>query len=383
MDYSVHLRGRSACAATASPVMGPPGSPRGGVSHAYAADLEMIQEARERIAPYAKKTPVHRCATIDALMRPARVDLETPHDSDVSLFFKCETFQKGGAFKFRGAINAVLSLDAAERERGVVTHSSGNHAGALALAARTVGVPAYIVVPHGAPACKLAAIEAYGGKITRCEPTVSARERCAESLRRETGATLVPPYNHGPVICGQGTIGAEFLEQVPDLDAVIVPVSGGGMLAGIATAVKAIKPTCAVLAAEPEGLYGNGADCAWAWAAGEPAPATMPPPETVCDGLRAKLGDLTWPIVRDKVDGVLVVTEREVVEAMRLVFERAKLVVEPSGAAGVAAALGPAFRAWNRAAPKWGRTLRARAVGVVLCGGNVDLQALWSTYGLE
>jgi serine racemase len=352
----------------------------------YAASLAQIEEARARIAPHATVTPVMTCGTLDALMRPEHLlgeALETPDDESVSLFLKCETFQKGGAFKFRGAINAVLSLEAAERERGVVTHSSGNHAGALALAARTVGVPAYIVVPHGAPACKLAAIEAYGGKITRCEPTVSARERCAESLRRETGATLVPPYNHGPVICGQGTIGAEFLEQVPDLDAVIVPVSGGGMLAGIATAVKAIKPTCAVLAAEPEGLYGNGADCAWALAAGEMAPATMPPPETVCDGLRAKLGDLTWPIVRDKVDGVLVVTEREVVEAMRLVFERAKLVVEPSGAAGVAAALGPAFRAWNRAAPKWGRTLRARAVGVVLCGGNVDLQALWSTYGLE
>ena len=169
----------------------------------YAADLEMIQEARERIAPYAKKTPVHRCATIDALMRPARVDLETPQDSDVRLFFKCETFQKGGAFKFRGAINATLQLSEADREKGVVTHSSGNHAAALALAAKTLDCPAYIVVPKGAPQCKLDAIETYGGRITRCEATVSDRESTCARLQRETGATLIPPYDHPDVIAGR------------------------------------------------------------------------------------------------------------------------------------------------------------------------------------
>ena len=381
MDYSVHLRGRSACAATASPVMGPPGSPRGGVSHAYAADLEMIQEARERIAPYAKKTPVHRCATIDALMRPARVDLETPHDSDVSLFFKCETFQKGGAFKFRGAINAMLRLGEADREKGVVTHSSGNHAAALALAAKTLDCPAYIVVPEGAPRCKLDAIETYGGRITRCAATVSDREATCARLRRQTGATFIPPYDHPDVIAGQGTIGVEFLEQVPDLDAIVVPVSGGGMISGIALAVKALNPDCLVLAAEPGGEMGNRADCAESKRRNE-VQMDMPPPETIADGLRARLGRCTWPVVRDLVDEVLVVSDVDIVRAMKLIYERMKLVVEPSGAAGLAAALSPAFADLNAKSAGWGKTARCRKVGVVLCGGNVDLGTLWKSYGL-
>ena len=300
----------------------------------YAASVEQIREAQERIAPYAKVTPVHTCSTLSALMLPSRsdVDKETPHDEAVELFFKCETFQKGGAFKFRGAINSLLMLDDEQRERGVVTHSSGNHAGALALAAQTMGCPAYIVVPDGAPQCKLDAIATYGGTITRCAPTVEDREATAARIQADTGAVLVPPYNHGPVICGQGTIGVEFLDQVPDLDCVIVPVSGGGMISGIATAVKAIKPDCAVLAAEPEGLWGNAADCAESKRRGAVA-LDMPVPETLADGLRAKLGDLTWPIIRDKVDDVVTVTERDIVEAMRLIYERMKLVVEPSGAA--------------------------------------------------
>ena len=347
----------------------------------YAADLEMIQEARERIAPYAKKTPVHRCATIDALMRPARVDLETPQDSDVRLFFKCETFQKGGAFKFRGAINATLQLSEADREKGVVTHSSGNHAAALALAAKTLDCPAYIVVPKGAPQCKLDAIETYGGRITRCEATVSDRESTCARLQRETGATLIPPYDHPDVIAGQGTIGVEFLEQVPNLDAVVVPVSGGGMISGIALAVKALNPNCLVLAAEPGGVMGNRADCAESKKRNE-VQTDMPPPETVADGLRARLGRLTWPVVRDKVDDVLVVSDVDIVRAMKLIYERMKLVVEPSGAAGLAAALSPAFADLNAKSVGWGKTARCRKVGVVLCGGNVDLGTLWKSYGL-
>lgn len=366
-----------------SPPGPPPASPLEGAVAVYAASVEQIREAQERIAPYAKVTPVHTCSTLSALMLPSRsdVDKETPHDEAVELFFKCETFQKGGAFKFRGAINSLLMLDDEQRERGVVTHSSGNHAGALALAAQTMGCPAYIVVPDGAPQCKLDAIATYGGTITRCAPTVEDREATAARIQADTGAVLVPPYNHGPVICGQGTIGVEFLDQVPDLDCVIVPVSGGGMISGIATAVKAIKPDCAVLAAEPEGLWGNAADCAESKRRGAVA-LDMPVPETLADGLRAKLGDLTWPIIRDKVDDVVTVTERDIVEAMRLIYERMKLVVEPSGAAGLAAALSGQFGRWNRAGAGWGKTMRCRKVGVVLCGGNVDLGVLWKSYGL-
>jgi len=360
--------------------MGPPGPPRGSGGHNYAADLAMITEARERIAPYAKKTPVLRCSTIDSLMRTEHADPENHNESDVKLFFKCETFQKGGAFKFRGAINATLQLSEADRERGVVTHSSGNHAAALALAAKTLECPAYIVVPEGAPRCKLDAIESYGGRVTRCAATVRDREATCESLRKETGATLIPPYDHPDVIAGQGTIGIEFLEQVPDLDCVVVPVSGGGMISGVALAVKAINPRCLVFAAEPGGKMANRADCHESKKKGEVI-MDMPPPETIADGLRARLGHLTWPVVRDLVDEVLVVSDRDIVDAMKLIYERMKLVVEPSGAAGLAAALSPAFAEYNAKHAGWGKTVRCRKVGVVLCGGNVDLGALWKSYG--
>jgi|TARA_B110000977_G_scaffold201072_1_gene293985 serine racemase len=355
----------------------PPSSPRNGASHDYAANLEMIQEARGRIAPYASQTPVHRCATIDALMRPTtNVDPELPHEP-INIFFKCETFQKGGAFKFRGAMNAVLTLGDSAKEKGVVTHSSGNHAAALALAAKTLQIPAYIVVPTGAPQCKLNAIATYGGVVTRCAATVDARVAAAEKIRRETGASLIPPYDHPDVIAGQGTIGLEFLEQVPNLDCVVVPVSGGGMLSGIALAVKAINPNCLVYAAEPGGSMGNRADCAESKLRGTMVTDWMPP-DTIADGLRAKLGDLTWPIVRDKVDHVFVVSDAEIVNSMRMIFERMKLVVEPSGAAGLAAVLSDDFAAHNAKHAKWGKTTRCQKIGVVLCGGNVDLDALWS-----
>ena len=336
----------------------------------HAATLDLIRDARTRIEPYAKVTPVHTCSTIDHLVA---FDAGGP----VEVSFKCETFQKGGAFKYRGAMNAVLQLTEDQRARGVVTHSSGNHAGALALAARTIGIPAHLVVPEGAPACKLDAIHEYGGIMTRCKATVPDREATAGRIQRETGATLIPPYDHSHVICGQGTIGLEFMEQVPGLDVVLVPVSGGGMIAGVAAAVKGINENCAVVAAEPCGASTTPrADVAASKARGRLV-SDMPPPDTIADGLRAKLGALTWPIVRDKVDGVVTVTEPEIVRAMALIYERMKLVVEPSGAVGLAAALSEQFKGFLRARESPEATVR---VGVVLCGGNVDLAPLWATY---
>uniref|UniRef100_A0A7S0RMM5 Serine racemase n=1 Tax=Pyramimonas obovata TaxID=1411642 RepID=A0A7S0RMM5_9CHLO len=326
---------------------------------AYAASLELIQAAAKRIAPYAKVTPVLTCSTLDALA--AR-----------KLHFKCEVFQKGGAFKFRGACNAVFSLPEADAKKGVVTHSSGNHAGALALAAKTRGIPSYIVVPWGAPECKLAAIKTYGGAITQCEATVPAREAAAAKIQEETGAALVPPYNDGAVMAGQGTISLELLQQVPHLDAIVVPISGGGMISGIALAAKGINPKVKVFAAEPVGRDGCGADVAASKAAGRLV-ADMAPPNTIADGLRAKMGDLTWPVVRDLVDGVIPVEDRQIVAAMRLIYERMKVVVEPSGAAGLAAVLSPHFKDDPALA-------ECKNVGIVLCGGNLDLGALFEAY---
>ncbi|KXZ52331.1 hypothetical protein GPECTOR_10g963 [Gonium pectorale] len=227
------------------------------------------------------------------------------------------------------------------------------------------GVPAHIVVPRTTPQCKVDAVKAYGGQLHFCEPTMEAREALCAQLQSSTGAVLVPPYNYGPVIAGQGTIALEFLEQVPELDALVVPVSGGGMISGIALAAKAIKPGIRVVAAEPCGRN-RSPDVALAKLAGWVVPCART--DTIADGLQGRLGDLTWPVVRDKVDAVVVVDEQEIVAAMRLIMERMKLVVEPSGAVGLAAALSPS---WGAAA-----VLRTcRRVGVVLCGGNLDLAA--------
>ena len=336
------------------------------------ASLKLIQDAAKRIAPFAKLTPVHTCTSIDDMMSDETDKIE---GATVELFFKCETFQKGGAFKFRGAMNSILQLSKADLQKGVVTHSSGNHAGALALAAKTKGIPSYIVVPEGAPQCKLDAIETYGGEITRCEATVPAREAAAALIQETTGATLIPPYNYGPVICGQGTIGLEFMEQVPDLDVVIVPISGGGMISGIATAVKGIKKDCVVMAAEPVGAGAYAADTFESKKRKELVD-DLPVPDTIADGLKAKMGSLTWPVVRDKVDAVITVTEDEIVAAMKIIYERLKLVVEPSGAVGLAAAMSTQFKEFNRKNPPWGKISKHKKVGVVLCGGNVDLALL-------
>lgn len=309
----------------------------------YAADLEAIRDAARRIAPFVHRTPVSRCASIDAC-------------AERSVLLKCENLQKVGAFKIRGATNAVLRLDEAAAARGVVTHSSGNHAQALALAARQRGIPAHVVMPTNAPAVKRAATEGYGATVHPCEPTLAAREAGARRVMEETGATLVPPYDHPDVIAGQGTVGLELLEQVDGLDAVVVPVGGGGLLAGTTLALRALAPRVRIFAAEPAGAD----DAARSKAAGELLPQTAP--DTIADGLRTSLGEHTWPVLRDLVDEVITVSDAEIVGALRALFERAKLVVEPSGAVSLAAVLSDRFRGL----PGMER------VAVVLSGGNVD-----------
>jgi threonine dehydratase/serine racemase len=313
----------------------------------YAADLQAVQAAAELLAGLAHRTPVMTCATLNRL-------------AGRTLFFKCENFQKVGAFKFRGACNAVRKLSAEVAVRGVVTHSSGNHAQALALAAKLRGIPAHIVMPRNATPVKRRAVEEYGGRVIECEPTLAARESTAAAVLAETGGTLIPPYDHPDVIAGQGTVALELLEEVPDLDALMAPVGGGGLVAGICVAAKGLHPSLRIFAAEPRGAD----DAARSKAAGTLIPQTAP--QTIADGLLTSLGQLTWPIIRDQVERIVTVQEEEIVRAMRLVWERAKLLIEPSASVAVGAVLGDEFRSLKG----------AERVGVVLSGGNVNLDHL-------
>lgn len=313
----------------------------------FAASLDTVREAAGRIAPHAHRTPVQTCATLDRL-------------AGLRLFFKCEHLQKVGAFKFRGACNAVFHLPPEAASRGVVTHSSGNHAQALALAARLRGIPAHIVMPNNAPAVKRQAVEGYGGQVVPCEPTQAAREETAAAVQARTGATLIHPYDNADVIAGQGTVALELLEQIADLDAIVTPVGGGGLLSGTSIAAKALKPTIRVIAAEPAGAD----DAARSLAAGRIIPQTGP--RTIADGLLTSLGELTWPIIQAHVERIITVSEEEIVRAMRLTWERAKLLIEPSAAVAVAVVLGDEFRALKGIS----------RVGVVLSGGNVNLDRL-------
>jgi threonine dehydratase len=306
---------------------------------------EDVRDAARRIAGRALRTPVLTCGTLDALCGGR-------------LFFKCENFQKVGAFKFRGAANAVLSLSDEESRRGVATHSSGNHAQALALAARIRGIPALIVMPESSPRVKVEAVRGYGARVVFCTDTLEARETTLAAEVEKTGACFIHPYNHTRVIAGQGTCAAELLEEVPDLDAVIAPVGGGGLLSGTAIAVRALSARTRVFGAEPE-----AADDAYrSFTSGTLMPSVNP--RTIADGLRTSLGSLTFPIIREKVSGIVRVSERQIVQAMRLVWERMKIVVEPSAAVPVAAALSGELG------------VKGRRVGLILSGGNVDLDSL-------
>jgi threonine dehydratase len=271
---------------------------------------------------------------------------------------KCENLQKVGAFKFRGSCNAVFSLTDEEAAQGVATHSSGNHAQALALAARLCGIPAYIVMPENAPAVKKAAVAGYGGQITFCKPTLEARETTTAQVVEKTGATVIHPYNDYRVIAGQGTAALELLEEIPDLDVVIAPVGGGGLLSGTAIAAKGISSDIRVIAAEPE----MADDAYRSLQAGRIIPSENP--QTIADGLLTSLGDKTFPIIQQHVEQIVTVSEKAILESMKFIWERAKIVIEPSAAVPVALL-------WERKID-----LSGLRVGVILSGGNVDLEKL-------
>jgi threonine dehydratase len=313
----------------------------------YAATYEDVLAAAARIRGLAHRTPVMTCEALDAL-------------AGRKIFLKCENLQKVGAFKFRGASHAVSRLGDEEARRGVVTHSSGNHAQALALAARLRGIPAWIVMPTDAPGVKRRAVEGYGATVVPCVPTLAARESTAAEVVARTGATLIPPYNHPDIIAGQGTAALELLEEVPGLDVVIAPVGGGGLMSGTCVATRGRSPQTRLFGAEPAGAD----DAARSLAAGQLLPQTGP--KTIADGLKTGLGDLTWPILRDHLEGIVTVSEEEIIAATRLLWERAKLVVEPSGAVPLAALLGSRRGVFGE----------AKRVGVIVSGGNLDLDQL-------
>lgn len=308
-------------------------------------DLDAIRAAYRRIAPHIHRTPVVTSSSLDEI-------------AGARLFFKCENLQKTGSFKIRGASNAIFSLTEQEAHNGVVAPSSGNHAAALALAARWRGVPAYIVMPSNSSVVKMRAVQSYGGKITECEPNLASRESVTAEVMNRTGAHLVHPYNDARVIAGQGTAALELIKEVRDLDIVLAPVSGGGLLSGTAIAAKGMRPGIRVVGGEPT----NADDTYRSLASGKIEPQATS--ETMADGLRAALCPLTFSVLRDKLDEVSLVTEAEIVEAMLLLWERLKLVVEPSGAVAAAPAL---FR-------KLGA--RGRKIGIILSGGNLDLHKL-------
>lgn len=304
-----------------------------------------VLAAAARIAPHAHATPVLRSRALDAL-------------AGCELHFKAEPLQRSGAFKFRGACNAVWALDDARAARGVVTHSSGNHGAALALAAQTRGIACHVVVPEGANAAKRANIERYGAQLLTCAPTIDAREAAAARVQADTGATLIHPYTHPHVIAGQGTAALELLNAQGPLDAVVAPVGGGGLLSGTAIAAAATAPACRVVGTEPEGA----ADTANSLAAGERRIDFVP--DTVCDGLRGTLGEPNFALLRTHGVEVLTVSDADTLAAMRLLWQCLKLLVEPSSAIALAAILQQRDR------------FAGQRVGVLLSGGNVDLAAL-------
>jgi threonine dehydratase len=310
-----------------------------------APDLATIRAARERIRGVVRRTPVLGSPAIDAIC-------------GARILFKCESLQEIGAFKARGASNAILSLGEAEAAKGVVTHSSGNHGAAVAWAAARRGIPAWVVMPSQATAVKQEAVKSYGGKVKHCGPTVDAREKACAAVQVKTGATLIHPYNDWRVIAGQGTAALELLEEAPDLDVVITPVGGGGLLSGTAIAAKGIEPSIKVYGAEPAGAD----DAFQSLRAGRIVPQTDP--HTIADGLRSSLGDKTFAVIRARVDGIGTVSEEAIVAAMRLLWEKLRLVIEPSGAVPLACLLAKKL------------PVERRRIGIILSGGNVDLDRL-------
>eukprot|EP00794_Sanderia_malayensis_P009816 gene9816-10823_t len=313
-----------------------------------------VKQAAARIGPFIHRTPIMTCKYFNEL-------------SSKTLHFKCENFQRTGAFKIRGATNGVMKQ--VERKSGeekpvVVTHSSGNHAQATALAAKLNGIAAHVVMPNTAPQVKKNAVKGFGASIVESEPSQEHREMTAQKVIDDVGknAFLLSSSNNEDVIAGQGTMALEILDEIPDLEALVVPVSGGGMLSGICVAAKGINPDIKIFAAEPK----NADDCARSFAA-KKLLRNASPPDTVADGLKMNVGEIAWPIIRDSITDVIVVEEEDIISAMKLVYERMKIVIEPSSAVAVAATLSDKFKNDYKSINK---------VCVILSGGNVDMDNL-------
>lgn len=307
--------------------------------------IKELRQAAARIRPYTHRTPALTYTGINRMC-------------DGEIFFKCENFQKAGAFKIRGATNAVFCLEQKEALQGVATHSSGNHGAALALAATWRGIKAYVVMPENAPTVKQHAVTEYGAEIIFCKPTLEAREETLADVVTRTGAAFIHPYNDYRVISGQGTAALELCEDISDMDMVMTPVGGGGLLSGTALAVSALSPNTQIIGTEPE----KADDAYRSFHAGRIIPADNF--VTIADGLRTSLGSLTFPIIRKQVKDILTVSEKDIISAMRLIWERMKIVVEPSAAVPLGALL-------TRA-----RQFSGKRIGIILSGGNVDLGRL-------
>jgi len=305
-------------------------------------DRQTIEQAHERIKPYIHHTPVLTSQSID-------------DEAGCQVFFKCENFQKVGAFKARGAMNAALSLSPEQLSKGLATHSSGNHAQALARAAKILGVKSYIVMPRTAPDIKKRGVKGYGGEIFECEPTLQAREATLAEVIKKTGATEIHPFNNYEVIAGQATAAKELFERIEDLDVIMAPVGGGGLLSGTALAAKYFSPKTKVIAGEPAGSD----DTYRSMQSGKIEQAQS---QTIADGLLTTLGDKTFPIIRELVSEVITVSDEQIIAAMRMVWERMKIIIEPSCAVPLAALL------------KEKKRFKGKRVGIILSGGNVDLE---------
>ena len=304
-----------------------------------------LEDTLERIKPYIHKTPVLQSSQLNTMC-------------GCSLYFKCENFQRMGAFKMRGATNAIMVLNDEQRSKGVVTHSSGNMAQAVSLSAKSLNIPAYIVMPENAPQVKKDAVQSYEGQIHECESTIEARQALADKIVENTGASFLHPSNDLDVILGQGTAAMELLEEYPDLDIIIVPVGGGGLLAGTALAAHFYGDECITIGAEPAIVD----DAYRSLKSGKIEKNDRT--DTIADGLRTHLGDINFPIIQEYVDSIIRVEEEEIVEAMRLIWERMKIIVEPSCAVPLAAAM------------KSKEQFKSKKIGIVLSGGNVDLSKL-------
>lgn len=304
-----------------------------------------LKTACERISPHLHRTPVLKSAQLNAI-------------SESEVFFKCENFQKTGSFKARGATNALLQLNASAAAKGVVTHSSGNHGQALAWAAQNLGLPCDVVMPENAPLVKVAAVKGYGAQVHFCKPNLAAREQGLAEIQNKKGSTFIPPYDHPHIIAGQASAAMELLEELPDLDLIMAPVGGGGLLAGTALATHYFAPRAKVVAGEPA-----GADDAFrSFYSGERVSSHQP--NTLADGLLTTLGEHNFPIIQDLVQGIICVEDPEIIDAMKLIYQRLKIVIEPSCAVPFAALLQQKERYKNR------------RIGIILSGGNVDLAKL-------